>query len=574
MRVLTVCPEFPPRIGGMQSNAIGIARHLADSGVDLLVLTRTCKELKVTWRAAAATDAETGLPTVRCLEIKRGMWSAALPILRHIESFRPDAVYFSNVGYASCAAILSVPAVSRTVGNDFTRPWVGPTREHLETVGRTLRKFGLTPLVRWAAHRRETGPFMKVAQLGLSVCRLYLANSRYTRSGLLARGVPPECIRVIPGGVDNVFFEDRPEARSRIRAELEIREDQPVFVTACRLVAKKGIDDALRALAQVRQQFREARFVILGDGLERPLLQGLSEELGLGDAVRFMGRKPIQEVPAYLLASDVFLMPSKPAPRFKSLDVETMGRSACEAAACALPVIGTQTGGLPEVVGDGKSGILVEPGDVKALAEAMKRLLAQPRLRRHMAQAAAGRARESFSWASVGQATLEALAAAIEARPRDGMEQAAHRFAALAGARPRNEGELVEVSEDHELPDMVTQDPSQFHCRVWLARPADHTLRARLKRFDVCPSLSVAIDPAIQLGLDHDEWLPPPVAARGFADRGVRKLARACLAARRCVRGNGQVVLHNPGFLAVLVHMLDFPWHKQHLVESRCASRP
>jgi len=544
MRILMVCPEFPPKIGGMQSHAIGMARYLRQRGLDVLVLTRTCAELHVSWQEAAATDRQSGIPTARCLEIERGLWSAGLPILRHVRDFQPDVVFFTNVSVASCAAVLPVPAVCRTVGNDFIRPWIGPKNKRIDTVRRTAVKLGMRPLVRWFEHKRMAGSHTRIAQLGLRTCGLYLANSHYTRTRLVERSVPVERIHVILGGVEDIFFDTRPEERQRIRAQLGLVEEQPVFVTSCRLVKKKGIDDALRAFAQVRCQYPDAVFLIVGDGPELFFLRELSGELGVGAGARFLGRKPLREVPSYLLASDVFLMPSKETPILLTADVETMGRSACEAAACSLPVIGTRTGGLPEVVMDNVTGLIVEPGKVDALAEAMLKLLAQPELRHKLGERAGEFARANFSWNSAGKTTLDALITAVELGPVRGRDDLAREFEQLSGSTPQVEGEVIELSEDDKLPEIVLADPTAFHCRVWLSRPSGPDLRLRLEKFEKLSCLSIALD----LAVERNRWVMAEATVKRSPGhlRKLVKLFKAYVAARSQVRGNGEVVLHAP----------------------------
>jgi len=557
MRILMVCPEFPPTIGGMQSDALGFARYLQRHGLDLLVLTRTCLELRVSWNEAASWDEKSGIPTVRCLEIQRSLWSSVLPILRHIRYFQPDVIYFTNVGIASCAALLPVPAVSRTVGNDYIRPWIGPRKAGLKAPKVILKMLGMRPLVRRVAHRRMIGSYTRNAELGLRACRLYIANSDYTRNGLLERGVPRDRIRVIRGGVDDMFFAAKPEERRRVRQQLGIGEKQPAFITACRLVQKKGIDDALRAFGRVRDRFQDGVFVIVGDGPELRSLQELSAKLGLEASVRFLGRRPLPEVASYLTSADVFLMPSKPTSPLPTADVETMGRSACEAAACCLPVVGTRTGGLPEVVLDGVTGLIVEPGNVDALAEAMLKLLKEPELRHVLGHQAGQFARNNFSWASVGKKTAAALTAAVDLGPMQDKDDMVREFEGLSGPAPQIEGEVIELSEDDEVPEVALTCPPAFHCRVWLSRPTGSNLAQRLERFQRCRSISIAIDPVVELGIKRPAEMASRSAEVPLADPSFWKLLKACFLARAQVRGQGEVLLHTSGFARSFADFLN-----------------
>lgn len=161
----------------------------------------------------------------------------------------------------------------------------------------------------------------------------------------------------------------------------------PRLLCLGRLAAEKGVDTALAAFARVREALPTARLVIAGDGPERQALEQLARELGVAGAVRFVGWVGPEHRDRLLEEASLLLMASLS---------EGFGLAALEAARMGRPVVATRVGGLPEVVEDGVSGLLVPPGDAAALAEAALRLLNDEPLCRRYGVAAESRARERF----------------------------------------------------------------------------------------------------------------------------------------------------------------------------------
>ena len=164
--------------------------------------------------------------------------------------------------------------------------------------------------------------------------------------------------------------------------------NHPVLLCLGRLTSEKGFDTAVAAFAMVAKHVPRARLIIAGDGPERPSLEDAVRALGLEAAVEFSGWIPPDSVPALMNDATLVLVPSR---------YEAFGLTALEAAQMARPVVATRVGGLPEVVVDGETGLLVEPDDPVALARAIVTLL-QDRERTHqLGQAARERAQHAFS---------------------------------------------------------------------------------------------------------------------------------------------------------------------------------
>ena len=194
----------------------------------------------------------------------------------------------------------------------------------------------------------------------------------------------PARIRVIHNGVV-MPPPMAPSERAAIRAGWGFGPDDLIVGSVANYKPRKGIELVLRIAASLRHRLPELRFVFVGEGTHRPVLEALVAELGLADIVRLHGR----ELDARRLygAFDVFAHAS---------ETEGAPNAVIEAAAAALPIVATRAGGTDEVVEDGESGLLVPVDDEAAFAAALARLATDPELRAHLGAAARQRAATVF----------------------------------------------------------------------------------------------------------------------------------------------------------------------------------
>ncbi len=191
--------------------------------------------------------------------------------------------------------------------------------------------------------------------------------------------VPQERIRVVPNGVDIEDF--RPEGlpdRLELRRRFGIPSGARVLVIVGRVCGVKGHEVLLDAMPGVLRVCPEALLIVAGEGRDLAALRGRCALPPLKDVVRFLPK--IERTAEILAACDLFVMPSLQ---------EGLGIAALEAQASGLPVVASRVGGLPDAVDEGRTGLLVPPGDAAALAEAVVALLSDPD--RAAAMGAAGR---------------------------------------------------------------------------------------------------------------------------------------------------------------------------------------
>ena len=205
---------------------------------------------------------------------------------------------------------------------------------------------GPNPVYRWLADR-------------------VITSGEAIRRVVLAAGVPPARVVAIPAGVNLESF------RFGLKApeiERELGLGSPVVGSVAMFRGSKGHPQLLQAFARVRERHPRASLLLVGDGIRRPWVEQLAREAGLADAVVFTGFRP--DVPALLAAMDCFAL--------ASTRTEGVPQALLQAFAVGVPVVASRIGGIPEVVTDGETGLLVESEAVPPLAAAIERVLEDP----------------------------------------------------------------------------------------------------------------------------------------------------------------------------------------------------
>ena len=207
--------------------------------------------------------------------------------------------------------------------------------------------------------------------------------SERARRQALEEGILPEKIRVIFNGVRPVTAE--PSVRAAVRAELGLREDEVMVLNVGRLVPEKAQKNLVSAAEKLKNNDR-LRFFIAGDGPCRPELEAQIAKAGLKDSFRLLGNR--SDVDRLLNAADLFVLYS---------DTEGMPVSLMEAMSAGLPCIASELEGIAQLIPDERYGTLIAAGDPGLLADAIRRVLADPERSAGQGKAAAVRIREGFS---------------------------------------------------------------------------------------------------------------------------------------------------------------------------------
>lgn len=202
-------------------------------------------------------------------------------------------------------------------------------------------------------------------------------------------------VRVIPNGADPDTF--KPSTRTECRLRLGLSSNGRIALFAGNLKPVKGIEFLLQALRQLRQH--GLHLYLVGDGESRLALESAASRLHIADLCHFVGRRPHDEVAHWLGAADCVVLPSLS---------EGMPTILVEAMFCRTPVIATNVGGVPEIIHDRRTGLLVNPGDSAALATAIDEILTNAELRTNLVQNAETQMKGHFTWEANARATMAA----------------------------------------------------------------------------------------------------------------------------------------------------------------------
>jgi glycosyltransferase involved in cell wall biosynthesis len=283
----------------------------------------------------------------RTFTLRRALDPACLyRLVRLLRELKVDAVHsheFTMAVYGAAAARwLGVPHVVTMHGN--------------ESVMDAWRR---RAALRWAARRSAA----------------FVAVSEHTRVSMQERlGLPDGAIGTVPNGVP-----PRPGEREATRRKLGIDDDDVLLLTVGNLRERKGHAVLLRALGSLRRDGAAPgwQLAVAGDGLERESLARLAAELGIAERVHLLGHR--DDIPDLQAAADVYAMPSY---------WEGMPLAVLEAMIAGKAIVASSVGGIPEVIQDGQSGLLVPPGNHVELAEALRRLIDDGALRNRLANEA------------------------------------------------------------------------------------------------------------------------------------------------------------------------------------------
>jgi glycosyltransferase involved in cell wall biosynthesis len=236
----------------------------------------------------------------------------------------------------------------------------------------------------------RAGPFRFVERVtARRASRVICITGALARFNVDRVGIPAGKVRVVHYGLD------RPPDPWGDAGGPELPEGARVLLAVSRLERQKGLDLAVQALAALRRDDDAVHLVVLGEGSLRGELEGLARELGVATAVHLPGR--VGDVRTWLERAELLVHPAR---------WEGFGLALLEAMLCSRPVVATRVSSIPEIVADGETGLLVEPDDPTALADAIRALLQDPGRARALGEAGLARARTAFSVERMVKRTL------------------------------------------------------------------------------------------------------------------------------------------------------------------------
>lgn len=377
--VLISSTYFPPQVGGISSMMGSIAEALGPRRVCCLTGVRAASnESRPASRTYRRPLAFSGPKHVRAIG-----WGTALTEILLRE--RPRAVQLATVYECSLGLWmrrrLGMPFLIYAHGNEMLHVLRGPETSRQK---HALRSAGRVVCV-----------------------------SRYTAALARRAGVDESRIEVIHPGCDVQHFRPVPATRE-MRERLLGETAGPVILSVGNLVPRKGHDMVIRAMPVLLGSVPQLTYLIVGDGPCRTDLGELAAALGVREQVRFAGAIPWATLPEMYALGDVFVMPSRED--LEACDVEGFGLVYLEANACGLPVVGGRSGGIPDAVEHGVTGLLVDPTDPEALAGAILRLVEDPELARRLGHQGLRRARAEFQWSEVADRVQRVIDDMVERR--------------------------------------------------------------------------------------------------------------------------------------------------------------
>lgn len=353
-RIALIAHDFPPRVGGMESVAASLARELAARQFTVKVYTAN--------RLGARNAGGEPLYTNRRAPATIDLWRDLAITIDHALRDDPDVIHLCHAGLApwlpALRAALPCIVTCHVHGNDLIAPWV---------------------------HHEMTGDDYRAAQVaGLSAADAVFCVSQFSLDRARALGVAPGVLEVVANGVDTSRFSPADPAGRADRADRAGATGE-LILTVARLAPRKGHRTVLRALAELAPRWPHLRYAFTGVGELRDQLLALAGELSIADRVDSLGIVDERDLPALYRRASLFALVVDDV----ADDVEGFGVALAEAAASGVAVIASRCGGIPEALGD--CGVLVPPGDHRATAQAIERVLADRGYRDQLASR--GRAR-------------------------------------------------------------------------------------------------------------------------------------------------------------------------------------
>jgi glycosyltransferase involved in cell wall biosynthesis len=368
MRVALVGDEYYPDVGGASHYAFELSLQLVKLGIEAVVITHT----------HPGQPEEEAIAGVKIKRVKGWVLNdphraASLLLFRRCHKYILDGKFdvVHGLDVYSSMALMAIR---------FARRHRIPCVLTCHTVMDSLFLIFWQRLGGWAFRLRRADRLIAVSR----------SAAHFSQS----LGFPEKIITVVPNGVDLSCFNGEIDA-SLMRKELGIG-DEPLVVTASRLIRRKTPALLILAFARVLKVVPDAKLVIAGSGREEDNLSRQIKSLNITNSVFMVGGLSKEKVAQLLAAADVFALPSK---------VESFGLALLEASAVGVPIVCSNSGGVPEVFQDGFNALLYPPGDDNAMAKAIICLIQDEELAKKISANAVETA-SRFTWEMAAKQTL------------------------------------------------------------------------------------------------------------------------------------------------------------------------
>ncbi len=362
MKLGLACVDFYPNVGGIAAHVLELGRALVRLGHEVHIFTVPIQD---------QTESQSSLDgmTVHRIAVHPKLpfysWITHRYLLQAVRQLNIEVLHVHGIRPLAASRRLPVPVVFTNHSSGFLKRVAKGARQQRRISNR------MTHLCHVLAPSRELAD--KSREVGFT-----------------------GPVDYIPNGVDIAKFQSGP---SECRSEWQVPVNTPVMLLARRLVEKNGVTVFAKALTHLADLPWVTVFA--GDGSERASVEQILERGGIADRCRLLGNVPNSKMLPIYRATDISVLPSF---------MEATSITGLESMATALPLVGTNVGGIPELIRSDETGLLVPPGNPIALANALRSLLVDRDMRLRMGQAGRQRAVDHFSWDSIAAQTAEIYA--------------------------------------------------------------------------------------------------------------------------------------------------------------------
>jgi len=368
MRILTFSSPYPPELGGMQSHVYNLTQSFARLGHEVRVVTKPQKAMR-----ARERDGNVDVVRIPFLKLPKTMTlqyvgAAAAYLTWLVLTWKPDILHI----HSFWPELLATKHLHRRVRIVHT------AHESLFLIMAEQPRY----------HRRLRFIFSNIDGL--------IGPSNELIEVACAFGIPADRSLFLPNGVDAEKFS--PSVHGLIRERYGLSSSTKIVLCPRRLVPKNGVKFLLGAVPEILRRHPETVFVIVGEGPEKTALETQSSELKVQDKIIFAGGISNDEINSYYADADLVILPSLK---------EATSISALEAMSSAKPIVASDVGGLPYLVENGVTGLLVPPSDSDALASAIRELLDSAGRRELMGRAAREKVLKELTWDHIARRTVE-----------------------------------------------------------------------------------------------------------------------------------------------------------------------